>query len=543
MEAPEPLTWTTSARGRRVSAPFVISQPYLNFRIGGGDYEYKTCLNVVVKGEIVRTETGRGTERPHPASFDLTDRLGQEAHLEIVSEAGHSGVHVSDIVPSSTPAVDTTRPPLYREALRPQLHFTARQWAMHRLNPVEREEGWLNDLNGPVFHEGEYHLFAQRWNKCWIHAVSNDLVHWTELQPAFFEESLDTGVQSGSCVVDVGNTSGLGEPGGEPAMVAFWSRNDNRSQCVSYSLDRGRTWTHYAGNPIIDLPERDPMVFRDHRRSQWVMVLYGDDRYQLLRSDDLLHWELLDSSIADSFECPDFFELLVAGTDESRWVLVRGDGRYSVGSFDGQAFVEETPQLQVDGGPHFYATQSWAADPAPRRVQVAWMRGGRYPNMPFNQQVSIPCDLSLHRTADGLRLYRTPVPELASLERDRSTWPARVLSTSSPWQIGTAWPLLRITCEVTLPADGELAFDICGTRVSVTSGSIAVLDGEQPTITALTKLDILVDMTSVEVFANDGEASLTACVQPGHHELTLTASGADCTIERLEVAELDSIWP
>ena len=163
--------------------------------------------------------------------------------------------------------------------------------------------------------------------------------------------------------------------------------------------------------------------------------------------------------------------------------------------------------------------------------------------MPFNQQVSIPCDLSLHRTADGLRLYRTPVPELASLERDRNAWPARVLSTGSPWQIGTAWPLLRITCEVTLPADGELAFDICGTRVSVTSGSIAVLDGEQPTITALTKLDILVDMTSVEVFANDGEASLTACVQPGHHELTLTASGADCTIERLEVAELDSIWP
>ncbi|MET9274339.1 glycoside hydrolase family 32 protein [Kribbella sp. NPDC003557] len=543
MEAPESLTWTTSAPGRTVSAPFVISQPYLNFRISGGDYEYKTCLNVVVNGEIVRTETGRGTEQPHPASFDLTDRLGQEAHLEIVSEAGHSHVDVSDIALSPAPAIDTTKPPLYREALRPQLHFTARQWAMHRLNPVEREEGWLNDLNGLVFHEGEYHLFAQRWNKCWIHAVSNDLVHWTELEPAFFEEDLDTGVQSGSCVVDVGNTSGLAEPGGEPAMVAFWSRNDNRSQCASYSLDRGRTWTHYAGNPIMDLPERDPMVFRDHRRSQWVMVLYGDDRYQLLRSGDLLHWEALDSSIADSFECPDFFELPVAGSDESRWVLVRGDGRYSVGSFDGKAFVEETSQLQVDGGPHFYATQSWAADPAPRRVQVAWMRGGRYPNMPFNQQVSIPCDLTLHRTADGLRMFRTPVPELASLERTRHTWPSRVLSVDSPWRIGTAWPLLRITCDVAVPADGELAFDICGTRVTVTSGRIAVLDGEQPTITPLTKLDILVDTTSVEVFANDGEASLTACVQPGHFELTLTASGADCAIERLDVAELEAIWP
>ncbi|TKK78237.1 glycoside hydrolase family 32 protein [Kribbella jiaozuonensis] len=544
------------------TVPFVVSRPYLNFRISGGDYEYKTCLNVIVNGRIVRSETGRGTELLHPASFDLTDWLGKEAQLEIVDEPD-GNLRVSDIVLSSTRSVVVpVMPPLYAEALRPQLHFTARQWAMQRLNPVEREEGWLNDLNGLVFYDGEYHLFAQRWNKCWIHAVSNDLVHWTELAPAFFEESLDTGVQSGSCVIDVDNTSGLAEPGAGPAMVAFWSRNDNRSQCVSYSLDRGRTWTHYVGNPIMDLPERDPMVFRDHRRAQWVMVLYGDDRYQLLRSDDLLHWESLDSSISDSFECPDFFELGVAGSDESRWVLVRGDGRYSIGSFDGRTFVEETAQLQVDGGPHFYATQSWAA--GPRRVQVAWMRGGRYPNMPFNQQVSIPCDLSLHRTADGLRMYRTPVPELESLARSRHTWPARTLSPadtasiassgsvrsrtdtgapwSSPWRIGTAWPLLRITCDVALAPDGELALDICGTRVTVTSGGIAVLDAEQPTITAVRKLDILVDTTSIEVFANDGEASLTACVQPGHYELTLTPSEADCTLGELEVVELASIW-
>ncbi|MFI5690906.1 GH32 C-terminal domain-containing protein [Kribbella sp. NPDC051586] len=527
------------------TVPFVISRPYLNFRISGGDYEYKTCLNVVVNGQVVRSETGRATELPHAASFDLTDWLGQEARLEIVDEAdGEWGyVRMSDIVLSSSPTVVTAKPPLYREALRPQLHFTARQWAMHRLNPVEREEGWLNDLNGLVFHDGEYHLFAQRWNKCWIHAVSNDLIHWTELAPAFFEESLGTGVQSGSCVIDVDNTSGLGESGGGPPMVAFWSRNDNRSQCVSYSLDRGRTWTHYAGNPIVDLPERDPMVFRDHRRSQWVMVLYGDDRYQLLRSDDLLHWESLDSSISDSFECPDFFELAVADTDESRWVLVRGDGRYSIGSFDGRTFVEETSQMQVDGGPHFYATQSWAAGPGLRRVQVAWMRGGRYPNMPFNQQVSLPCDLSLHRTADGLRMRRTPVPELQSLERTRNSWPARVLSPGSPWQIGTAWPLLRITCDVTVAPDAKLTLDICGTRINVTSDSIAILAAEQPTITSVSKLDIVVDTTSVEVFANGGEASLTACVQPGHYELTLTASGADCSVEELTVVELASIWP
>src|ERR1022692_5281158 len=150
---------------------------------------------------------------------------------------------------------------LYKEALRPQFHFTARQWTMHLLNPRERQEGWVNDLNGLIYYEGEYHLFAQRWAKCWLHAVSRDLVHWTELDPAFWEETLDSGVQSGTCVVDYNNTSGLSPDKATPPMVAFWSRFDNRTQCLSYSLDRGRTWKHYERNPIMVRPERDPKVF------------------------------------------------------------------------------------------------------------------------------------------------------------------------------------------------------------------------------------------------------------------------------------------
>jgi len=215
------------------------------------------------------------------------------------------------------------------------------------------------------------------------------------------------------------------------------------------------------------------------------------------------------------------------------------------------------------------------------------MRGGRYPNMPFNQQVSIPCDLSLHHTADGLRMLRNPIPELATLERTRHTWPTRVLSPNTPWHIGTAWPLLRITCNIALAPNAKLTLNISGTHVTATPGTIAILASAQPTttpaeqptttsaeqptttpattpagqppaapaeqvaagaaeqatITAVRKLDILVDTTSIEVFANDGEASLTACVLPGHFELTFTAFGADCTLGELEVVELASIWP
>lgn len=535
------------AQGRLVSDPFIVSQPYLNFRIAGGDYEYKTCLNLVIDRAIVRSETGRATEWLHAASFDVSRWLGREAHLELVDEAsGQWGWICLASTSLGCSPVTTDRPDrLYQEPLRPRLHFTARQWQMQRTDPVERQEGWLNDLNGLVHVDGEYHMFAQRWNKCWIHAVSTDLVHWTEISPAFFEESLGTGVQSGSCVVDYDNTSGLGKRVGPPPMVAFWSRNDNRSQCLSYSLDRGRTWTHHPENPLLDKPERDPIVLRDHQRSQWIMVMYGDNQYHLLRSDDLLHWQDLHHPIGDSFECPDFFELPLVGTDESRWVLVRGDGRYSVGTFDGAKFTEETAQLQCDAGPNFYATQSWGIGnhPAPRRVQVAWMRGGSYPHMPFNQQVSLPCELTLHRTEAGPRLCRTPIAEFDILTRRRHSWPGRVLEAGDTWMVGAAWPLLRLTYDVVVRPGAALHLHLCGVSLKVTADGLHLLGSEQSTLTPLTHLDVVIDTTSIEVFANHGEASLTACTLPRQPDIRVSAEGRSCTIRSFSLAELDSIWP
>src|SRR5438876_913984 len=88
----------------------------------------------------------------------------------------------------------TMRKPTYDELLRPQFHFTARKWTNSDLNPVEHQEGWINDLNGLIYYDGEYHLFAQRWATCWLHAVSKDLIHWTELPPAFWEEHPGSGV-------------------------------------------------------------------------------------------------------------------------------------------------------------------------------------------------------------------------------------------------------------------------------------------------------------------------------------------------------------
>ena len=198
--------------GTLTSPEFKIARRYISFRISGGDYEHYNCLNLLIHGQIVRSATGWRSDRLVPASWDVSQFRGQKAQVQIVDEAsgdwGH--INVNHIAQTDNPErLPVATEPLYRESLRPQFHFTARQWTMDRLNPREGQEGWINDLNGLIYYDGEYHLFAQRWAKCWLHAVSRDLVHWTELEPAFWEEKLDSGVQSGTCVVDYNNTSGL----------------------------------------------------------------------------------------------------------------------------------------------------------------------------------------------------------------------------------------------------------------------------------------------------------------------------------------------
>ncbi|GAA3135877.1 sucrose-6-phosphate hydrolase SacC (GH32 family) [Kribbella aluminosa] len=432
-----------------------------------------------------------------------------------------------------------TNQPLYGETWRPQQHFTARQFGTELPEPGKRQEGWLNDLNGLVYYEGEYHLFAQRWNKCWIHAVSDDLVHWTELQPAFWEEALDTGVQSGSVVIDYGNTSGLSPDPDRPPMVAFWSRNDNLSQCVSFSLDKGRTWQHYDGNPIMTMPERDPKVLRydDH----WVMMLYGDQRYHLLTSTDLLRWTDTGNVVPDSFECPDFFELPLDGGDP-KWVLVRGDGKYSVGTFDGTSYTEESEQLLSDAGPNFYATQTWNNTETGdgRRIQAAWMRDGRYPGMPFNQQVTIPCELRL-RTVDGRpHLFRTPVRELTTLYAGTTHWSGTVKPGAD--KVLADGPVeVDLHLEVEIPSGAALTVDVSGTTVELTHATVTSGSEPQPVSGGLRTVRVLVDRTSVEVFANDGEVSLSRCYLPSGGGLVLTATAPVRVVATLH--SLASMWP
>ena len=261
-------------------------------------------------------------------------------------------------------------PPTYTEQWRPQYHFTP-------------PDTWMNDPNGMVYYDGEYHLFYQnnpfgnRWgHMSWGHAVSKDLVHWENLPLALAEEN-GVMIFSGSAVVDWNNTSGFGRDG-KPPMVAIYTGHYTtkplQNQQIAYSTDRGRTWTKYSGNPVLDIGEadfRDPKVIWHQPTGRWVMAVSWPHKRQVrfYASPDLKSWTHLSDfgpagSTSGIWECPDLFPIRVEGQRESRWVLVVNVGsgapaggsgtQYFVGDFDGSRFLPDpasTPKPQPEWVP------------------------------------------------------------------------------------------------------------------------------------------------------------------------------------------------
>lgn len=443
---------------------------------------------------------------------------------------------------------------LYRETHRPQFHFSA-------------QKNWINDPNGLVYYEGEYHLFFQHnpesvvWNNMtWGHAVSADLVHWKQLEHALLPDELGT-IFSGSAVVDWHNTSGLQE-GDEPPLVALYTSAGAHApdpvpftQSLAYSNDRGRTWTKYADNPVlghIEGANRDPKIVWHDATDQWLMALYLDgSRYVLYGSPNLLQWNhLCDLDLPGVSECPDLFELPVDGNPaDTRWVYWGASGGYLLGHFEGAVYVPETEVLHAEQGHNGYAAQTWSDVPADdgRRLQISWMRGGKYPAMPFNQQMSFPVELTLRSTPKGIRLCRTPVREIELLH-GKAYYEAEVALTPDAPFAPDVGELLDLRFDL-LPEDAEvftvrirgidLRYEAAKRRLSFldASAEIEICEGRIP-------LHILVDRTSLELFAHDGEISMSCCFLPeaAEHVLSFHAHGGSARLDDLRVHELDSAW-
>lgn len=328
-------------------------------------------------------------------------------------------------------------------AISPALSLAARAAPAHRYRPqihFAPAKGFMNDPNGLIRYDGEYHLFFQHnptdtraGNVHWGHAVSTDLLHWRELPIAIAPDAAGLPF-SGSAVFDRDNSSGL-FPDERGGMVAVYTRHSDTRQVqeIAASVDRGRSFRPFPGNPVLDIGSpsfRDPRVFRHEPSGRWIMAVARsrEHRIAFYGSSDLKRWRELGSFdhaglLGTDYECPDLVELPVDGGG-TRWVLfvsinpgapLGGSAvQYFVGSFDGKRFVPDDAATRlVDAGPDFYAMQSFA-DAGTPPVAIAWMSNWLYcndvPANPSRGAMTLPRRLSLRRRADGWTLVQAPVP-------------------------------------------------------------------------------------------------------------------------------------
>ena len=322
---------------------------------------------------------------------------------------------------------------------RPQFHFTP-------------QKGWMNDPNGLIFLNGQYHLFYQHYPDAtvwgpmhWGHATSKDLVQWTHQPIALFPDSIGM-IFSGSAVLDRHNTSGLGQKGIAPLVAIFTQHNmpgekagrsDFQNQSIAYSLDEGITWTKYAGNPVLKTPNlkdfRDPKVIWHMPSKKWIMSLAVANHIEFYSSPNLIHWTKESDIGKDQFahggvwECPD----LLSFTDNGRtiWVLLvsmnpggpnSGSAtQYLVGDFDGHQFKPFSTQTKwMDYGPDNYAGVTFS-NVGDRKILIGWMSNWNYANLvpteKWRSALTIPRELRLVKQSaqsEDYLLASAPVKEL-----------------------------------------------------------------------------------------------------------------------------------
>lgn len=315
------------------------------------------------------------------------------------------------------------------EKYRPKYHFTP-------------DSMWMNDPNGMVYYQGEYHLFYQYYPKAnvwgpmhWGHAVSKDMITWEHLPIALFPDSHGY-IFSGSAVIDWQNTSGFGSIDNPPMVAIYTYHNpekekagaiDFQTQGIAYSLDKGRTWKKYEQNPVISNPGfkdfRDPKVIWHDATKRWIMVLAVKDKTMFYSSKDLKKWDFeSEYGLKDDkrlWECPDLFPLKVEGSNEIKWILVvsmqsgapnGGTGTsYFIGDFDGHRFVNSQPenkQYWLDAGTDNYAMVSWSDIPAQdgRKLMLGWMSNWQYaqqvPTYRWRSAMTLPREVTLVNIAE-----------------------------------------------------------------------------------------------------------------------------------------------
>ncbi len=647
--------------GKLTSPEFTIERNYIKFLIGGGGHKGKTCMNLLIDGEVVLSATGPnlqpgGSEFLNWENWDVKQYKGKKAVLQIIDEAsgGWGHINVDQISQSNTKAEKKPAPapkrradanphpentqeieitgkyiifpvsnqgqrgrttiyvgdqlvhnldcdfppnkdaidwwtyldmseylgktakviaraapeicemyessdeirhlqPLYDEALRPQFHMS-------------QMRGWNNDPNGMCYYDGQYHFFWQcnpagrNWaNMYWGHATSPDMVHWTEQKRALrsFGDDVENrhpkmavrNCFSGSGNVDLNNTAGW-QKGDEKTMVLAFT-DTGCGEALAYSNDRGKTWTYYEGNPVITHRGRDPKLMWYEPGQHWVIAVYDENpehgrNIAIYTSKDLKEWKH-ESNIPGYFECAEVFELPVDGDPtKTKWVIYAADAQYVLGHFDGKSFTpEHEGKHRVHWG-NYYASQCFSNSPDGRVVQVGWARID-IPDMPFNQTFTVPTNLTLHTTEDGVRMFATPIKELEQLRRPnpKSIENEELTAEASIVELDVEDQLfdIPITLRQGTAAKAVLRF---GENVATYDFNAQKLD-EMPLKMKDGKVTfrVLVDRPMYELIGGGGACYKTSgrrdMGQP-IGRISLTGEGGSLTVESLNAYEMTSTW-
>ncbi|WP_246368293.1 DUF4980 domain-containing protein [Phocaeicola faecicola] len=556
-----------------------VAENYLLLPIQDDAPEGKICIvvNNEQKGTVMNVRLARERVDSY-VPFELSAYKGQYVSVDI------QGVPESAVCWKELKMSDSFDM-ANKECFRPVYHHTPAY-------------GWMNDPNGMFYKDGVYHLYFQYnpygsvWgNMHWGHSTSSDLMHWKFEGSAIVPDAWGA-IFSGSCVVDHENTAGFGKG----AVVAFYTSakstpwGDVQSQSMAYSLDNGKTFTKYEGNPILTSSERDfrdPKVFWYAPGKHWVMMLAVGQHMEIYSSVNLKDWKkesefgAMQGAHGGVWECPDLVEIPVEGTRQKKWVLIcnlnpggpfgGSAAQYFVGSFDGKTFVNESPTLTkwMDWGKDNYATVTWNNAPDGRCVALGWMSNWQYANnVPTRQYRSantIARDLTLYRVGEELYLKSTPSPEVKKARGEKVSKPS--FNVAGEYEVASLLDDNKGAYEVELVIQNQGASKIAfcllnekGEKVSMyydlarrqfvmdrsESGAVdfskdfpAVTVAPADTDKELT-LRLFVDRSSIEAFGEDGKFVMTNLMFPSlpYNKMRFTSDEKGYTVKSLKVYRL-----
>jgi len=432
----------------------------------------------------------------------------------------------------------------------------------------------------------------------WGHAISSDMINWKEQSIAIYPDSIGT-IFSGSAIVDKDNTTGFGKNGQTPLVAIFTQhntaaekagRNDFQNQSLAYSLNNGKTWTKYSANPVLKNPGitdfRDPKVMWYEPSKKWIMTLATKDRISFYSSKNLKSWTKESEFGATAgahggvWECPDLFTLDDNG--KKVWVLIvnlnpggpnKGSAtQYFLGDFNGNTFTPyHTDTKWIDYGPDEYAGITWS-NTGNRKIFLGWMSNWLYaekvPTETWRNAMTVPRELKLQHVGKDMLIASQPVKELANIQSK----PVIV----SDVKINKSIDLAGIAGKIKFPCRLNLHFEEANNFSLIVSNDMGeqlivgydknqnqyFIDRSKSGKTTFQKefaarhvaprfsdqakinISLLIDASSVELFADDGLTVMTEIFFPNKpYDQIHIESSDNIIIKKLAYINLKSIRP